>query len=273
MYGSADAMESESFVNSSSQSTSTLQLKDEPSLQRLIAGFESTRVLVEFCAQLAKEQEALSLSIAESVSLEYLEDDPVESPAELPFIDKILLKSSMYCLAAKDSSILIDAVQQLLALAHEDQVKAAKLSLAIDRSLHVLRSKIAEILIASYSHSVDPDVLRQTSETIDSTLQPAIDLVNGIMSKQSEQSPSSAENKFGIEQTPKRSSLSSAASNYLASTFLLRHIDHSAIIITLFFMTGYSIWSVRAGISSASLGFLLTILLRSPIQNKVIPKY
>jgi hypothetical protein len=266
-------MESESFVNSSSQSTSTLQLSDEPSLQRLLAGFESTRVLVELFACLSKEQETLSLSIAEAVSLEYLEDNLVESPAELLFIVKILLKSSMYCLVVKDLSILIDAVQKLLALAHDDQVKAARLSLAIDRSLHVLRRKITEILIANYSHSVDPDVLRQTSDTIVSTLQPAIDLVNGIMSNQSEPSPSCAGDKFGIEQTPKRSSLGSAVSNYLASTFLLRHIDHSAIIITLFFMTGYSIWSVRAGISSASLGFLLTILLRSPIQNKVTPEY
>ena len=49
-----NTMESDSFVNSSGQSTSTLQLRDEPSLQRLIAGFESTRVLVELCAHLAK---------------------------------------------------------------------------------------------------------------------------------------------------------------------------------------------------------------------------
>lgn len=266
-------MESESLVASSAESSSILQLRDEPSLQRLIAGFESKRVLVELCAHLAKEHEALSLSIAESVSLQYLEDNLFESPAELPFIDNILLRSSMYCLVAKDSSILIDAVQQLLASAHDDQVKAARLSLAIDRSLHVLRHKIAEILIASYSHSVEPDILRQASETIISTLQPAIDLVNGIMSNQSEPSPSGVGDKLGIEQTIKNSSLKSTVSDYLASTILLRHIDHSAIIVTLFFMTGYSIWSVRVGIFSASLGFLLTILLRSPIQDKVTPEY
>ncbi|MFN7898835.1 MAG: hypothetical protein ACK5N0_04090 [Synechococcaceae cyanobacterium] len=266
-------MEPESFVTSSAESSSTLQLRDEPSLQRLIAGFESTRVLVELCAHLAKEQETLSLSIAESVSLQYLENNLFESPAELPFIDNILLRSTMYCLVAKDSSILIDAVQQLLASAHDDQVKAARLSLAIDRSLHVLRHKIAEILIASYSHSVEPDILRQTSDTIISTLQPAIDLVNGIMSNQSEPSPSCVGDKLGIEQTAKCPSLRSAVSDYLASTFLLRHIDHSAIIVTLFFMTGYSIWSIRAGFFSASLGFLLTILLRSPIQAKITPEY
>jgi len=265
-------MEPENIVTSSCQSSSTLQLRDEPSLLRLMAGFETTRVLVDLCAHIAKEQEALSLNIAESVSLQYLENSLSEIPEELPFIEKILLRASMYCLVSKDSSTLIDAVQQLFALVRDDKVKAGRLALAIDRSLLVLRHKITELLISSYSHSIDPEILRQATDTILSIFQPAIDLVNCEMCRKPELDLSSTVDSVGIK-SAHYLSRKSAILNYLTSSFLFRHLDHSAIVVTLFFMTGYSIWSVRAGFFSASLGFLLSIFLRSSIQDKATPEF